>query len=482
MRRTNSTGLRLDLTENTPDSLLNSSRLPNLVVEHAETLGGANCLQVASLGENLNSKLPNVVEGSMDYGTERRSSRYLTEYDAAAKSSIYHHQEVPSSALNYGVAESGYLDRGYRTAAAAAATYNGTYDPEGLYDARMYPEDTGSLRYNRSRTYQESDLDEPYIRGEPTKTVRTAYDPIQDGNRRYSRDLTDYEFAHYAEEMLKREPKKPCSKVTYDVATTKGYDSGLKTNNHDQAYDLAGQQQAYNSVGKLYGTLPRYESSGSKYDEYERDAVSNLSGNRGYETTGRAKVYEGIKYELTTSKSYDRSNFDTASRYSDGTNNQTLKLGENSSRKSIEENGGNAQEKMNGYRNNNFEAYGVYADPTDDHGFKTDKKTPTYTYKGVVVNASGESSVVEQKRVKEAVQTEGSPWCKPTILLLLLVLVLVIFVLVAGILLYFNCKFTNPSLNACLMFLDYLFACYHKKYTVNSHFFYGPADYPSFYF
>lgn len=452
MRRTNSTGLRLDLTENTPDSLLNSSsRLPNLVVEHAESLGvGANSLQQSSLGENLNSKLPNVVEGSMDYGTERRSSRYLADYDAA-KSSIYHHQEVPSSALNYGVVESGYLDRGYR---AAAPTYNGTYEPEGIYDTRMYPEDTGSLRYNRNRTYQESDLDEPYnIRGEPTKTVRTAYDPIQDGNRRYSRDLTDYEFAHYAEEMLKREPKKPCTKVTYDVATTKGYDSGVKTNTRDQAYDLTGQQQAYNSVGKIYGTLPRYESSGTKYDEYERDAVSNLSGNRGYETTGRAKVYEGIKYELTTSKSYDRANFDTASGYSDGTNNQTLKLGENSAAKNPAENGGNAPEKMNGYRNNNFEAYGVYADQTDDHGFKTDKKTPTYSYKGVVVNASGESSVVEQKRVKEAVQTDmqGSPWCKPTILLLLLVLVLVIFVLVAGILLYFNCKFANFKMIACLL-------------------------------
>lgn len=516
MRRTNSTGLRLDLTENTPDSLANSaSRLPNLVVEHAEhhqhdlynhhqqQHHQHQQHQPQVLGENLNSKLPNVVEGSMDYGSERRSSRYLADYDAVAaaaaaaagvKSIYQHHQDVvaPSSSLNYGVAESGYLDRGYHP--IRTGTYErcktATFDRENLerYDNRIYPED-GSLRYDRTRTertYQESDLDAPY---EPAKPVR-SYGPetMQDGNRRYSRDLTEYEYARYAEETLKLEPKKSGpGKVTYEVNTTKGYESGVKTNNHDQAYELATQQDLagrayvdpskYHSVSKMYGTLPRYESSGSKYEsEYERGAASNLSSaGTGYETTTRrAKVYEGIKYELTTSKSYERAKYDTtgsgSSRYKDGTTSksyeQTLKIGESSSdlggshRKNpdAEENtgttgsGGGNQEKMNGYRKNNFEAYGVYSDPEDDHGFIAEKKTPQYTYKGVVVNASGESSVVEQKRAKEAAQTEmsGSPWCRPTILLLLLVLLVVIFVLVAGILLYFNCE-SQPCFVACFL-------------------------------
>ena len=503
MRRTNSTGLRLDLTENTPDSSsLNTSRLPSLVVEHAEALGVGvvgpghphHLRAQSSLGggENLNSKLPNVVEGSMDYGSERRSSRYLADYDAASASvaikSIYHHQEVassvlpPSSALNYGVAESGYLDRGYHPI-RGGGTYDrkaAAYERDNLerYDNRIYPEE-GSLRYDRSRaerTYQESDLDAPYER-DPKSVNSYPTDGVEDGiNRRYSRDLTDYDYGRYAvEETLKLEPKKPGPKVTYEVATTKGYESGVKTNSHDQAYDLASQQdlnaaaaaaaRGYHAVGKMYGTLPRYESSGSKYDgtEYDRTGVS-VGG--GYETTGRAKVYEGIKYELTTSKSYERAKYDTtssggSSRYpaGDATAAKTLKIGESSSgnlggygRKNPEtEEGVGAQEKMNGYRKNNFEAYGVYSDPEDDHGFVAEKKTPQYTYKGVVVNASGESSVVEQKRAKEAAQTDmrGSPWCRPTILLLLLVLLVVIFVLVAGILLYFNCELITDNYCCC---------------------------------
>ncbi|XP_023317624.1 agrin-like isoform X1 [Trichogramma pretiosum] len=116
---------------------------------------------------------------------------------------------------------------------------------------------------------------------------------------------------------------------------------------------------------------------------------------------------------------------------------------------------------MNGYRKNNFEAYGVYAASSgagdgasaaadDDHGFlASEKKTQNNQaqFKGVMVNASGESSVVmEQKRpVKEAMTTSmGSPWCRPTILLLMLVLLIVIFVLVAGILLYFNYMSYKP--------------------------------------
>ncbi|XP_058793471.1 agrin-like isoform X2 [Phymastichus coffea] len=451
MRRTNSTGLRLDLTENTPDSSLSVSggRLPNLVVEHAE---------------QLNSKLPNLVEGSMDYGSERRSSRYYEAAGAAA--AVYHQDMVGGSSLNYGVAESGYLDRGYhpirnpgggtgtydRKIAAVAAAAAVAYERENLYDSRIY-QDEAALRYDRGRpdrTYQESDLDAPYDRGDPVKSVRTYVDPVSDGTRRYSRDLTDYEFARYAEETLKLEPKKPCTKVSYEVASTKGYDSGIKTSNHDQGYDLATQQSAY----KMYGTLPRYDASG-KYDSGEYVGDNDTGVASGYETTGRAKVYEGIKYELTTSKSYERAA--TSSRYPEAS---TIKLGESSSgtlggysRKNHETeetstgSNTNTQEKMNGYRKNNFEAYGVYSDPEDDHGFVTDKKQPQYTYKGVVVNASGESSVVEQKRAaKEAAQTDmqGSPWCRPTILLLLLVLLVVIFVFVAGLLLYFNYMSYKP--------------------------------------
>ncbi|XP_011499740.1 PREDICTED: uncharacterized protein LOC105363687 [Ceratosolen solmsi marchali] len=497
MRRTNSTGLRLDLTENTPDSSLNTSRLPNLVVEHAEAVG-SNCHQ-HTLGENLNSKLPNVVEGSMDYGSERRSSRYLADYDtsnaAAAVAagipvkSIYHQDAagMPSSSLNYGVAESGYLERGYHTV-RGGGTYDrktASFDRDNLerYDNRIYPEE-GSLRYERGRiecTYQESDLDAPYERSDSSKIGKTYNtDHVQDASRRYSRDMSEYDYARYAEETLKLESKKPNTKVTYELPTTKGYESGVKTNNHDQAYDLAGQKDSisrgydangkYHSAGgKMYGTLPRYEAAGAKYDsEYERGAASNLSAGlgSGYETsTGRAKVYEGIKYELTTSKSYERAKYESSagsSRYggsADGTSKsyeQTLKIGESPSgtlggysRKNPDnvEGGCNAQEKMNGYRKNNFEAYGVYSDPEDDHGFLSDKKTtPQYTYKGVVVNASGESSVIDQKRAKEAGHTNmsGSPWCRPTVLMLLLVLLVVIFVLIAGILLYFNYMSYKP--------------------------------------
>lgn len=101
---------------------------------------------------------------------------------------------------------------------------------------------------------------------------------------------------------------------------------------------------------------------------------------------------------------------------------------------------------MNGYRKNNFEAYGVYSDPEDDHGFLAEKKTPQYPYKGVVVNVSGESSVIDQKRAKDGRQTEvvANSWCRFTIVLLLLVLLIVIFVFVAGIVLYLNCESFTP--------------------------------------
>jgi len=451
MRRTNSNGLKLDLTENTPGSSL--SRLPNLV-EHAETCQALS----AGTGENLSSKLPNVVEGSMDYGSERRSSRYL-EYQE-----IKSYQEPQSSVPAAPAYEGAYHDqpRIYRNYERKVAV---GFDRENLerYDNRIYPEDSG-LRYADrrvdQRTYQESDLDAPYDRGDAQKLSR-AYPELQDSSKRYSRDLTDYEYAsRYAEETLKLEPKKDHhhhhhSGKIYEPAASKGYESGVKT--HDSAYDLgtcSGQQEPstrqyeskYHSVSKMYGTLPRYESSKSYEPTYESRPFEPKYDEQPYES---AKGFE-TKYELTSSKSYERAKYEStsSSRYQDKSYDQTLKIGELGSsstgayvRKHQDQEETSA-EKMNGYRKNNFEAYGVYSDPEDDHGFLADKKAPQYTYKGVVVNVSGESAVVDQKRGNDIRQTEviRSPWCRQTILLLLLVLLFVIFVFVAGILLYFNCE------------------------------------------
>ncbi|KAK9301352.1 hypothetical protein QLX08_006196 [Tetragonisca angustula] len=451
MRRTSSNGLKLDLTENTPGSSL--SRLPNLV-EHAETCQALS----TGTGENLSSKLPNVVEGSMDYGSERRSSRYLEYQD----SKPYQDGQSTSGLPPYDQA-------GYHHDQPGARGYRGyerkPYDREDIdrYDNRIYPED--NLRYDRrgdQRTYQESDLDAPYERSDAQKLSRTYPAELQEaGSRRYSRDLTDYEYAsRYAEETLKLEPKKDHhhhhhSGKVYEPTASKGYESGVKT--HDSAYelscaaqqDLAGRkyESKYHSVSKMYGTLPRYET-GKSYEprsyDYEEQA---------YETGG--KPYDS-KYELTSSKSYERAKYDgsSSSRYQDKSYDQTLKIGELGSssasaayaRKTQDQEETNA-EKMNGYRKNNFEAYGVYSDPEDDHGFLAEKKTPQYPYKGVVVNVSGESSVIDQKRAKDGRQTEvvGNPWCRPTILLLLLVLLVVIFVFVAGILLYLNYMSYKPQ-------------------------------------
>ncbi|CAL7951549.1 unnamed protein product [Xylocopa violacea] len=389
MRRTSSNGLKLDLTENTPGSSL--SRLPNLV-EHAETCQALS----TGTGENLSSKLPNVVEGSMDYGSERRSSRYLEYQDPKP------YQDGQSASAALPPYEQGYHDQTY-----------------------------------------------------PTELQEAG------GGRRYSRDLTDYDYAsRYAEETLKLEPKKDhhhhhhAGKV-YEPTPSKGYESGVKT--HDSAYELSCPAQQdlsarkyeskYHSVSKMYGTLPRYET-GKSYEprSYEYEEQAYEAGSKPYDS----------KYELTSSKSYERAKYDgsSSSRYQDKSYDQTLKIGELGSsssaggyaRKTQDQEETNA-EKMNGYRKNNFEAYGVYSDPEDDHGFLAEKKTPQYPYKGVVVNVSGESSVIDQKRAKDGRQTEvvGSPWCRPTILLLLLVLLVVIFVFVAGILLYLNYMSYKPQ-------------------------------------
>ncbi|XP_076277738.1 agrin-like isoform X5 [Lasioglossum baleicum] len=438
MRRTSSNGLKLDLTENTPGSSL--SRLPNLV-EHAETCQALS----AGTGENLSSKLPNVVEGSMDYGSERRSSRYLEYQDAKP-----YQDPQPGTGLPP------YDQPSYHDQSRSYRSYErNPYDREDIdrYDNRIYPED--NLRYDRrgdQRTYQESDLDAPYERSDAQKLSRTYPTELQEPGRRYSRDLTDYEYAsRYAEETLKLEPKKDHhhhhSGKVYEPAASKGYESGVKT--HDSAYELscAAQQSKYHSVNKMYGTLPRYET-GKSYEHRPYDYDEQP-----YDTAG--KTYE-TKYDLTSSKSYERSKYDcsSSSRYQDKSYDQTLKIGELGStssaagyaRKTQDQEETNA-EKMNGYRKNNFESYGVYSDPEDDHGFLAEKKTPQYPYKGVVVNVSGESSVIDQKRAKDGRQTvmPGSPWCRPTILLLLLLLLVVIFVFVAGALLYLKNMSYKPQ-------------------------------------
>ncbi|XP_043286401.1 agrin-like isoform X3 [Venturia canescens] len=500
-------GLKLDLTENTPGSSSSLARLPNLV-EHAEICHQAT---LAVTGENLSSKLPNVVEGSMDYGSERRSSRYL-EYES--KISFQDGQNLSNNYSSPGGGDYGNESRqGYSSCSFDRKThFAGNYDRENLerYDnPRIYHEE-GHLRYDRrtERSYQESDLDVPYERTDATK-LRGYTSDIQEDGRRYSRDLTDYEYAaRYAEETLKLEPKKPetahhhtSSKIYepvitakgYETLGTKGYESGIKT--RDSSYELgsfSNQQQdvggsrkydsKYHSIGKVYGTLPRYESSGSKAYDANYDSNPNSGGrsfdpkydDSSYDTGAKSlKGFESSdsKYDLTTSKSYEKSKYEPVARYQDPPSSksyeQTLKIGEMSSnfghkqqsssvysRKQNQENrdsttgtaAAGSSEKTNGYRKNNFEAYGVYSDPEDDHGFLADKKTPQYTYKGVVVNVSGESTVVDQKRTKDSRQTEvpRSPWCRPTILLLFLILLVVIFVFVAGVLLSFNYMSYKP--------------------------------------
>ncbi|XP_063988632.1 agrin-like isoform X5 [Diachasmimorpha longicaudata] len=460
MRRNN--GLKLDLTENTPGS--STSRLPNLL-EHAESCDTGI---VNGTGENLSSKLPNVVEGSMDYGTERRSSRYM---DYEPKS---FHDGQSGGGYADGIAartnDAEYGDRSY-TRSFDRKTPGGGFDQAmDRYDNRIYPEE--NVRYDRrgDRPYQESDLDAPYDRSEGQKV---RYQDPPDSTRRYSRDLTDYEYAtRYAEETLKLDPKKdhrhhvgqiyePISK-NYDTLSKGGYESGIKT--RDSSYELSScSNPKYDSkytVGKMYGTLPRYDTSGKAYDSYDTGrSYGSKYEEQSYDSGVKSFESSTSKYELSTSKSYiqERSKYEPVARYQDTSAksyDQTLKISEVGTtsgayqRKQTSDSTNVAvAEKTNGYRKNNFEAYGVYSDPEDDHGFRTDKKTPQYTYKGVVVNVTGESSVVDQKKnPKEGRQTEvqRSPWCRPTILLLFLILLIVIFVFVAGILLYFNYMSYKP--------------------------------------
>lgn len=412
-----SDGLKLDLTENTPDSL-SAVRLPNLL-EHATS--GQLAAASAGVGEYLSSKLPNVVEGSMDYGTERRSSRYL-DFD----STKYHPVDGPRDAL-YNATDS--YDRGY-----SVRTYDRKFDRENVdgYD--------NGTRYDRRADlgrYQESDLDAPY-RTDTAK--RRHYDGMQT-TRKYPRDypeLGEYGSRYAEEETLRFETKKDYQRKVPETIPSKGYESGVKT--RDSTYELNGQADParYNS-NRTYGTLPRYEANSKSYVSYDTKYQPECD-------YPASDTFETPKFQLTSSKSYDRSKYDSRYNESGKSYEQTLKIGEGSSTSTYARKQNTEREeteKMNGYRKNNFEAYGVYSDPEDDHGFITEKKGPQYTYKGVVVNVSGESSVLDQKRAKELppMNIPNTPWCcRPTILLLLLVLLVVIFVLVAGILLYFNCK------------------------------------------
>lgn len=101
-------------------------------------------------------------------------------------------------------------------------------------------------------------------------------------------------------------------------------------------------------------------------------------------------------------------------------------------------------------------SYGVYHDvglrPTEEEDGFVQRRS---TYRGVVVNASGGTNLVPSEesscgwclspQTQSPAATTGEScwmhWCRPTILLLILVLLVIVFVLVSGLLLYFNCTF-----------------------------------------
>lgn len=444
MRRINNDALRLDLTENTPDSssYLADSRLPNLI-EHVQVVGRFGGSNPSGC---LNSKLPNVVEGSMDYGSERRSSQYLAvDHDgglAAAASqatspkSILHQEVIlpPIAGLSYMEESPTATYRSSLRKHAAAFDYD---DLESRYDAaRIYPED-GLSRFDHmvprrvpiDRGYQESDVD--------------AYQEQQ--RRRYSRELSEYEF-RYAEDTLQLN-----NHHNPGIKTRENYD--LAVSQQQLNYEAARYQPQQTGMGKVYGTLPRYS------DQRER-TVSFAPPSRGkiYDHHPQDHQLGGSRFEMTsTSPRYPEAPPSTSSvsgkvASSDGVSSTSGSYGRKSKAELRESDGGAVTaasatattEKMNGFRKNNFEAYGLYSEQDDDHGFLPEKKTgPQYSYKGVVVNASGESSVVkETKRTKDAGQTavSASLWCKPAVLLLLLILLVIIFFFVLGVFLYFNCK------------------------------------------
>lgn len=115
-------------------------------------------------------------------------------------------------------------------------------------------------------------------------------------------------------------------------------------------------------------------------------------------------------------------------------------------------------------------SYGVY----HDTGLHTVEEEGGFipranVYRGVVVNAAGDSSVVRPGEVSTTEESScgwcvssASPpatstpeescwvnWCRPTVLLIILVLLVIIFMFVSGLLLYFNCKFTVSHVLFC---------------------------------
>lgn len=95
----------------------------------------------------------------------------------------------------------------------------------------------------------------------------------------------------------------------------------------------------------------------------------------------------------------------------------------------------------------------------------TRERTGSYNnYRAVVVNANGDSTVLPPTNAATTAQQGGSfewccgggssstgthtettwiPWCRPAVFLLVLVLLVLVFVLISGILFYFNCTYTN---------------------------------------
>lgn len=106
-------------------------------------------------------------------------------------------------------------------------------------------------------------------------------------------------------------------------------------------------------------------------------------------------------------------------------------------------------------------SYGVYQHTNqrqeDEDGFLPNSNN----YRSAVVNSSGDTTVTRPNETTDneetscdwclpPPQTSATPsneescwmsWCKPSILLVLLVILIVVFILVAGILIYYNCMF-----------------------------------------
>lgn len=131
-------------------------------------------------------------------------------------------------------------------------------------------------------------------------------------------------------------------------------------------------------------------------------------------------------------------------------------------------------------------SYSVYHRPhqASQHRVDEDGFVPgPNTYKGVVVNVTGASSVVRPiaplqetqvqeeesgygccQRKSQSTISSAQPetgcwlsWCRPTILLLFLVLLVIVFVLVSAILLYYNCTLTVLHVLYVTFFSMYVF-------------------------